>query len=69
MNEQTRKDIQQKMAGYRQNAPDISWETLETALAANKGAVAPNQTPKTLLTWSKRLAVAAVILLLIGMGW
>lgn len=69
MNEQTRKDMQQKMAGYRQKSPDISWETLETALAANKGAVAPNQTPKTLLTWSKRLAVAAVVLLLIGMGW
>ena len=62
MKEQTRKDMQQKLANYRQKAPDVDWTALEKALAANrKAAVVP--------MWGKRLAVAAVVLLMVGLGW
>ena len=62
MKEKTRKDMQQKLADYRQPAPDLSWSELETALASNK---------KTALIpmWTKRVAAVAVVLLIVGLGW
>ena len=62
MKEKTRKDMQQKLADYKQPAPDLSWSELETALASNK---------KTALIpmWTKRVAAAAVVLLIVGLGW
>lgn len=62
MKEKTRKDMQQKLADYRQPAPDLSWSELETALASNK---------KTALIpmWTKRVAAAAAVLLIVGLGW
>lgn len=54
--------MQQKLADYKQPAPDLSWSELETALASNK---------KTALIpmWTKRVAAAAVVLLIVGLGW
>ena len=62
MKEQTRKDMQQKLADYRQPAPDISWSELETALAANRK---PNRIPM----WARLTAAAAVVLVVAGLGW
>ena len=36
MKEQWRQQMQQKMADYQQPAPEVSWEMLDKALAANK---------------------------------
>ena len=33
MKEDTRKEIRQKMADYRQPAPEVSWDVLKKALA------------------------------------
>ncbi|MCR5130293.1 MAG: outer membrane beta-barrel protein [Prevotella sp.] len=62
MKEQTRKDIRQKMADYKQPAPDVEWAELEKALAKNKRA-------KTVPLWRNRWAAAAMGLLLAGAGW
>ena len=62
MKEQTKKEIQQKLADYRQPAPEVSWAELEKALAANRKA-------KAVVMWPKRLAAAAVVLLMVGFGW
>lgn len=62
MKEQTRKEMQQKLADYRQPAPDISWAELEKALAAHKKeAVVP--------MWGKWLSAAAAVLVVAGLGW
>ncbi len=62
MKEQTRKEMQQKLADYRQPAPNISWAELEKALAANKKeAVVP--------MWGKWLSAAAAVLVVAGLGW
>ena len=62
MKEQTRKDMQQKLADYRQPAPEISWAELEKALAANRRS-------KAVPIWGKLLATAAAVLLVAGLGW
>lgn len=62
MKEQTRKDMQQKLADYRQPAPEISWVELEKALAANRHS-------KAVPIWGKLLATAAAVLLVAGLGW
>lgn len=62
MKEQTRKDMQQKLADYRQPAPEISWVELEKALAANRRS-------KAVPIWGKLLATAAAVLLVAGLGW
>ena len=62
MKEQTIKDIQKKLADYRQPAPEISWDELEKTLAANKKkSVVP--------MWGKWLSAAAAMLLVAGIGW
>lgn len=66
MKEQTRKELQQMMADYRQPAPEISWVELEKALALGKQT---RQEAKTVKMWPRRIAVAAVALLVAGMGW
>ena len=62
MKEETRKEIRQKMADYRQPAPEVSWDVLEKALAGNKPA-------RKVALWPKRVAAAAAVLLLAGLGW
>jgi len=62
MKEQTRKDMQQKLADYRQPAPDISWGELEKALAGNKKT-------SGMPLWGKRWAAAAVVITMVGLGW
>ncbi len=66
MKEQTRKELQQKMADYRQPAPEISWDELEKALALNRQA---QPKAKTVMMWPRRIAVAAAVLLVAGIGW
>ena len=36
MNEQWIKQMQQKMADYKQPAPEVSWEAIDKAIAASK---------------------------------
>lgn len=62
MKEETRKKMQQKMAAYKETAPEVSWAAMEKALAAGSGATTP---PAYL--WRRRLAVAASVLLIAGL--
>lgn len=62
MKEQTRKDMQQKLADFRQPAPDISWGELEKALAANRKT-------KGMPVWGKHCVAAAVVIAMVGLGW
>ena len=62
MKEETRKEFKKKMADYRQPAPEVSWDVLEKALAQNRKA-------GTVPLWSKRIAAAAAVLLVAGLGW
>ena len=63
MKEQWKKQMQQKMADYRESDIEVSWAELEEALAANR-----RQT-KTLPLWGRRMAAAAAILLVAGAGF
>jgi hypothetical protein len=62
MKEETRKEFKKKMADYRQPAPEVSWDVLEKALAQNRKA-------GTVPLWTKRVAAAAAVLLVVGLGW
>ena len=55
MKEQWRQQMQQKMADYQQPAPEVSWEMLDKALAANKPKA------KVVPMWMHRLAAAVVV--------
>ena len=61
MDEQWIKEMQQKMADYQWPAPELSWDELDQALTANH----PH---KTRQLWLRRIAAAAVILLITGVG-
>ena len=61
-NEQWTQELRQKMAGYRRSAPEVSWDELDRALAAGKAR-------KTRRLWLRRMAAAAVVLLLAGVGY
>lgn len=61
MKEQTRKEMKEKLAGYRRPAPDVAWTELEKALA-------PHRQP-AVAKWGKLMAVAAMVLLAVGLGW
>ncbi|MCR5003582.1 MAG: porin family protein [Bacteroidales bacterium] len=62
MKENTRKEMQQKMAAYKGTAPEVSWAELDKAMAAGrKAAILP--------IWWRTAAVAAAILLFAGIGW
>ena len=63
MKEETRKEFKKKMADYRQPAPEVSWDVLEKALAQNRKA------PNVVALWTKRVAAAAAVLLVAGLGW
>lgn len=59
MNEQWIEQMRQKMAGYKRPAPEMSWDIIDEALSANN----PHKTP---LFWLRRIAVAAIFLLIVG---
>ena len=71
MKEEWRKQLQQKMADYGESDIDLSWEEIDKALAANRQKVmeADSQKAKTIPLWCRRVAAAAVILLLTGVGY
>ena len=63
MKEEWKKQMQQKMADYRESDIEVSWDEIEKALAANRkpARVVP-------MGW-KRIAAAVAIVLLIGGGY
>ena len=63
MTEDWKKQMQQKMADYRESDIDVSWEEIEKALDANK------KRARVVPLWTKRVAAAAVILLIAGGGY
>lgn len=63
MKEQWKKQMQQKMADYQESDIEVSWAEIEKALAKNR------QQAKVVPLWLKRVAVAAVILLMAGGGY
>ena len=62
MNEEWIEQMRQKMADYQWPAPELSWDELDQALTANKPR-------KTRVLWLHRIAAAAVILLIAGVGY
>lgn len=62
MNEEWIKEMQQKMAGYEHPAPELPWDKVDRVLSANKSRSARQ-------LWLKRLAAAAVLLLIAGVGY
>lgn len=62
MNEQWINDLRQKMTDYQWPVPEVSWDEIHQAVAANKAR-------KTRQLWLRRMAAAAVILLIAGVGY
>ena len=62
MDEQWIIEMREKMADYRWPAPELSWDELDQALAAGVAR-------KTRQLWMRRMAAAAVILLIAGVGY
>lgn len=71
MKEEWRKQMQQKLADYEESDIDLSWEEIDKALEANrlKAMEADRRNAKTIALWPRRIAAAAVVLLLSGIGY
>ena len=54
--------MRQKMADYKRPAPEVSWDEIDHAVAASKAR-------QTRLLWLHRMAAAAVLLLIAGVGY
>ena len=65
MKEQTRKEMQQKMAECQMPAPEVSWAEIEQAVAAQRQAT-PKKQARIIPMLHKRIAAAAAIILLVG---
>lgn len=63
MKEQWKKQMQKKMADYRESDIEVSWAEIEKALAKNR------QQAKVVPLWLRRVAAAAVFLLMAGGGY
>ena len=63
--------MQQKMAGYEEPDIDLSWDEINKALEANRLKASETERPKAKIIplWQRRVAAAAVILLLTGVGF
>ena len=63
MKEQTRKEMQQKMAEYEMSAPEVSWVEIEQAVGVGgrPAVVVP--------MWRKRIAAAVALLVVVGAGF
>lgn len=62
MDEQWLQEMQSKMTDYQWAAPELSWEELDQALTANNPGLSR-------LPWLRRMAAAAVLLLIAGVGY
>ena len=62
MNEQWINDLRQKMTDYQWPVPEVSWDDIDQAVAANKAH-------KARQLWLRRMAAAAVVLLIAGVGY
>ena len=62
MNEQWINEIRQKLTDYQWSVPEVSWDEIDRAVAANKAR-------KARLFWLRRMAAAAVVLLVAGVGY
>lgn len=62
MNEQWINDLRQKMTDYEWPVPEVSWDEIDQAVAANRAH-------KARLLWLRRMAAAAVVLLIAGVGY
>ena len=60
MEEQWIERLRQKMADYEEPAPEVSWDEIEKAVAAN------SQKAKTITMWPRRIAAAVVVLMTAG---
>ena len=58
MKEQWIIEMQQKLAGYRQPAPEVSWDEIEKALAKNR----QKAKAKMIQMWTRRIVAAVVVL-------
>lgn len=65
MKEEWKKQMQQKMADYRESDIEVSWEEIEKALAANRKQAQARVVPMRM----RGIAAAAVVLLLAGGGY
>lgn len=63
MKKQWKKQMQQKMADFEEPDIVVSWSELEKALATNRGKAS------IIPLWSKRFAVAAAVVLAVGIGY
>ena len=62
MNEQWINEMRQKMTDYQWPVPEVSWDEIHQAVAANKARQAQ-------LLWLRRMAAAALVLLIAGVGY
>ena len=62
MNEQWINEMRQKMTDYQWPVPEVSWDEIYVAVAANKARQAR-------LLWLRRMAAAALVLLIAGVGY
>ena len=65
MKEQWIIEMQQKLAGYRQPAPEVSWDVIEEALTKNRHRVKA----KKVQMWTCRIAAAVLVLVVATMGY
>ena len=61
MEDKWRKQMQRKMEGHERPLPDLSWDELNRALAANKR-------PRMTVVWGRRIAAAAAIVIVVVGG-
>lgn len=65
MKEQWIQQMQQKLAGYRQPAPEVSWDEIEKALANNR----QKAKARMVQLWTRRIAAAVVVLVAVTTGY
>lgn len=65
MKEQWIQQMQQKLAGYRQPAPEVSWDEIEKALAKNR----QKAKAKMIQMWTRRIAAAVLVLVAVTTGY
>ncbi len=63
MKESWRKQMQQKMEGYEQPAPEMAWDDIEQAVNAGMPKLKP------ILIWGRRVAAAILVLLITVAGY
>ena len=65
MKEQWIQQMQQKLAGYRQPVPEVSWDEIEKALANNR----QRAKARMVQMWTRRIAAAVVVLVAVTTGY